>query len=452
MAKINHGLFTSKTSEWETPAELFEQLDAEFHFDLDPAATDENAKCRRYFTLADDGLSQPWAPARVFLNPPYGFQISVIIYLTPLCYNERAMKLTTQVQVGGDIQALIPIINQANAACNHVSKIAFSERIFSRIPLVYRCYHEVRQTFGLPSALTLAIIRKVAAAYTNKERRTQLAVFNSRSLPLYKHRYRRGSTHFYGLRFPVTARLGVDLPTKPCDAVLVLRDGKAFIHQPIDVDCAPTVKPNSFLGIDLGIVNIAVDSDGVVYSGAHLNALRHRHARLRGKLQAKGTKSARRLLRKRRMKESRFARWVNHNISKALVNTAQRHSLGLALEDLKGIRERVTVRHDQRRAAHAWAFQQLRAFLEYKATLAGIALVAVDPRNTSRTCPQCGFVAKANRRSQSQFLCGQCGFAGLADHIAAMNIRGRAVGDRPYAGVLRDSCESASSRQSPYYT
>lgn len=62
----------SKTVEHLTPQPLFDRLDAKYHFTLDPCATAENAKCKRYFTMADDGLKQSWANERVFMNPPYG--------------------------------------------------------------------------------------------------------------------------------------------------------------------------------------------------------------------------------------------------------------------------------------------------------------------------------------------------------------------------------------------
>lgn len=71
MGEFNVGMTTSVTAEWGTPQWLFDQLDAEFHFDLDPCCTTENAKCERFFTLADDGLAQLWT-GRVFMNPPYG--------------------------------------------------------------------------------------------------------------------------------------------------------------------------------------------------------------------------------------------------------------------------------------------------------------------------------------------------------------------------------------------
>ena len=67
-------MFSSATDEWETPQDLFDRYDAVYHFTLDPAATIENAKCDRFFTKEQDGLSQPWGGA-VWLNPPYGRQV-----------------------------------------------------------------------------------------------------------------------------------------------------------------------------------------------------------------------------------------------------------------------------------------------------------------------------------------------------------------------------------------
>lgn len=100
--------------------------------------------------------------------------------------------------------------------------------------------------------------------------------------------------------------------------------------------------------------------------------------------------------------------------------------LASGLPYLKGIRLRVTVRRPQRATLHSWAFGQLRAFVTYKAQRAGVAVHLVDPRNTSRTCPACGHCEKGNRKSQASFVCLSCGFAGLADKIAAVNIGRRA--------------------------
>nr|WP_287489757.1 transposase [Methanothrix sp.] len=128
---------------------------------------------------------------------------------------------------------------------------------------------------------------------------------------------------------------------------------------------------------------------------------------------------------------ARFSRDVNHCISKHIVTKAKDTLRSISLEDLQGIRSRVTVMKAQRRRLHTWNFGLLRTFVEYKAKVAGVPLVFVDPRNTSRTCPSCGHVSKANRPTRDEFRCESCGFAGPADHIAAMNIAFRAEVNQP---------------------
>ena len=68
-------MFSSKTPEWTTPQDLFDRLNEKYHFNLDPASTDENAKCRNHYTLSDDGLTKSWGGYTVFCNPPYGREI-----------------------------------------------------------------------------------------------------------------------------------------------------------------------------------------------------------------------------------------------------------------------------------------------------------------------------------------------------------------------------------------
>ena len=67
--------YSSKTNEWSTPQDFFNELNKEFNFTLDPCATSENAKCTKYFTVEDDGLKQDWSNDVVFMNPPYGREI-----------------------------------------------------------------------------------------------------------------------------------------------------------------------------------------------------------------------------------------------------------------------------------------------------------------------------------------------------------------------------------------
>lgn len=68
---ISPALFSSNSDEWFTPQAIFDGLNQEFHFTLDPCATDQNHKCDKYYTIAEDGLSQDWSSETVFVNPPY---------------------------------------------------------------------------------------------------------------------------------------------------------------------------------------------------------------------------------------------------------------------------------------------------------------------------------------------------------------------------------------------
>jgi len=113
---------------------------------------------------------------------------------------------------------------------------------------------------------------------------------------------------------------------------------------------------------------------------------------------------------------------VNHKIAKTLVHKAVVSRKALALEDLTGLREEVTVRREHRYERHCWAFFQLRLFLAYKAAWAGVPVRLVDPAFTSQTCSVCGQCERANRQSQSSFQCKQCGFCCHADYNAVMNI------------------------------
>jgi putative transposase len=233
---------------------------------------------------------------------------------------------------------------------------------------------------------------------------------------------------------------------------LIRRDGKWFLHATIDVPEAPLLEPaNGFLGVDIGIINIATSSDGNHATGSQLNCYRKRQLRLRKRLQAKKTSSERRLLKKRRRKEARFSADVNHQISQRIVAEAERTGRGIAVEQLGGIRERVRLRKPQRATLHSWAFAQLGSFLDYKARQSGVAFVQVDSAYTSQTCSQCGYVDKRNRRSQAVFECGRCCFVGHADHNAAINIAVRGAerwGEvmRPHAAPTLTASQGGSSK------
>ncbi|MFD9503810.1 RNA-guided endonuclease InsQ/TnpB family protein [Streptomyces sp. NPDC060035] len=204
---------------------------------------------------------------------------------------------------------------------------------------------------------------------------------------------------------------------------LIERDGVLYLIAVCEVPEAPANEnPSGFIGVDLGIVNVATTSTGYRAAGRGLNRYRKRQIELRRKLQTKGTKSARRLLKQRARKEARHAANINHIISKKIVTTAERTGRGIALEDLTGIRDRVRLRKDQRTPLHSWSFHQLGSFIEYKARRAGVPLVYVDPAYTSRQCSACGYTDRKNRVDQATFACRACGVTMHADDNASHNI------------------------------
>jgi putative transposase len=209
---------------------------------------------------------------------------------------------------------------------------------------------------------------------------------------------------------------------------LVYRGGQFFLYATVEMPEDDPIEPKDWLGVDLGIVNLATDSDGNTYSGEKVEEVRRRHHRNRMRAQRKGTKGAKKRLKRLARRESDFRRHENHVVSKAIVARAKDTDRGIALENLEHIRERTTVRARQRSRHSGWAFFQLRAFVEYKARLAGVPVIAVDPRNTSRTCAECGHCDKANRKGQTEFRCHHCGHSANADLNAARNLRIRGLG------------------------
>jgi putative transposase len=338
-------------------------------------------------------------------------------------------------------QALVETMERFNAACNAIAETAFREHTASQVKLHHLVYREVRERFGLSAQMAVRAIGKVVEAY--KRDKTVKPSFRPHGAIVYDDRLlswkgvdRVSMLTLHG-RTVVPVMLGAyhtqRLRRVRGQADLIYRDGQFYVAVVVEVPEPPPLQPDDWLGVDLGIVNIAADSDGQTYSAGQVNGLRKRHQKLRQRLQKKGTKSAKRLLKKRRRKEHRFATDVNHRIAKQLVTKAQDTRRGIALEDLTGIRDRITVSTAQRRRQQSWAFYQLRQFIVYKAKLAGVPVVLVDPRNTSRTCPCCGLIDKRNRPTQASFRCIGCGFAGPADTIAAGNIARRAVVNPPHA-------------------
>lgn len=355
------------------------------------------------------------------------------------------MKLTAMVKLKTtpeQHQALLETLETANAACDSISATAWKNKVFSQFKIHKLTYYEVKDKFGLSAQVVVRCISKVADAYKlNKETQRTFKphgaiAYDDRILRWYVDRQEVSIWSTQGrLRITfVTGQPQLDLlQYQRGESDLAYIRGEFYLLATCEVEDAEEIDPEGVLGVDFGIKNIATTSDGEKFAGNHLNNIRRRRRKQRKKIQKVGTKSARRKLKKLSGKERRHATHVNHVISKQIVEQAQDTNRAIALEELKGIRERVTVRKSQRDDLHSWSFHQLGQFITYKAKRVGVPVIFVDPKYTSQACNKCGSIDKRNRKTQDSFLCVGCGHAAHADHNAALNIsvRGGAAVNPP---------------------
>jgi putative transposase len=350
------------------------------------------------------------------------------------------MKLTAMVKLKATPEqsdALLKTLEQANAACNALSEWAWEHQIFGQYALHRERYAAVRAETGLTAQVVVRCISKVADAYKLDKRTKRVfrphgsIAYDERILRWYVSESRVSIWTVQGrmnIPFVCGERQRELLATQQGETDLAYRDGMWFLLTTCNIEELPLADTSGgVLGVDLGIVQLATDSEGRQYTGEPIRTMRRRIRKHRAGLQHQAAKhhsksAYRRLVRKRR-KVSRYQRWVNHNVSRRLVEAALTSRKALALEDLSGIRERDNgFGREMRWQLGNWAFDQLRQFVVYKAQRAGVPVVFVDPRNTSRTCSACGYCDKANRKSQAHFRCLKCGRVDNADCNAARNI------------------------------
>lgn len=190
----------------------------------------------------------------------------------------------------------------------------------------------------------------------------------------------------------------------------------------LSIEPPHVVQSGKVVGVDLGINRPAVTSEALFLGQKRWKEIEKRYFRLRRSLQSKGTKSAKRHLKKMSQRQKRFRKDCDHVLSKRIVQSVEPGSI-IVLENLTDIRSRTKQRgRKQRRRHHSWSYAQIRAFTAYKAEEQGSTVVVIDPRKTSQRCPKCGFVHKRNRPTQSVFHCLECGYEVNADYAAACNI------------------------------
>ncbi|WP_106403078.1 transposase, partial [Actinocorallia populi] len=275
------------------------------------------------------------------------------------------MKLVVQVKLLPDEATQVVLretLHACNRAANHASRRAFEAGVTGGRALQRLVYAEVK-AMGLSAQPALHAVRKTAGAYATLKANLKVGNYGRegsrrrRAVESKPVRFRKDAAQPFDDRclswqteartvsiWTVCGRVkGIPFQCSPAqltmltergqgESDLVLRGGNWYLYAVCEVPEPEQFDPAAFLGVDLGIVNIATTSDGTRYAGKHLNQVRHRNRRLRQRLQKKGTRSAKRLLRKLSGREARFAADTNHRIAKQLVTEAQRTCRGIALE------------------------------------------------------------------------------------------------------------------------
>jgi len=315
---------------------------------------------------------------------------------------------------------------------------AWKRGIKNKVKLQPFVYAHLRKT--LPAQLSIACITQACAmvkkAVTKPDVERASVGYNfPRSA-----RYADGVLHLRLLHerrdFPITipACYTQYLSWEMREGLLTIdRRGRAYFLFRFQHDAPAPTGDGHVVGIDLGIKNLAVTSDGDVFRAPRTRIMQYRHTRR--ELQAKGTRAARRRLARRRSREQRFMAWKNHNISKQIVNKADT----IVFEDLTHIRPlgrgRTQNARRRNRWLHGWAFRQLQSFTTYKAVKAGKQAVFKNPTYTSQTCSRCGLLGS---RYGDSFVCLHCGFSSDADFNASCMLR------RLHVTQPHSSCDDAS--------
>lgn len=372
-----------------------------------------------------------------------------------------------------DTKALALSMEQYRKACNEVSKFMFNHDFeMSQAKLNRALYHRLRTNYGLKAQMAQSAIRTVVARYRTVK--TQLAQ--------HPYRYNSGKQDQFGNDIWQSAPRDLDWLWRPinfkrpqldlqrsrdwsvkADHVMsintvhgrikvlftcqgfdqyldgtwkfgmakILQSGdKWYMHISATKELPDYVKESSqhVVGIDRGLrfLATAYDEKGKTkfFRGQEVIRKRRKFKKLRAQLQAKGTKSAKRRLKKIGQRENRWMTDINHQLSKTLVDHYGPHTL-FVLENLVNVRfSTEKVAKNKRYEQVSWAFFQLGQFLTYKAHLNGCEVVQVSAKYTSQRCPKCGRIWKNNRKHDYHlYVCDRCGYKSNDDRIGAMNIQ-----------------------------
>lgn len=364
-------------------------------------------------------------------------------------------------------QKIEATLNGFALACNFINT-TIDPKLVNNVRIQTLIYSQVRSQFDLSANLTIRAIARVssnrkAAKLKNKPVKDFCPTSADYDARIFAFREKdwAASLTLIGGREHIKMlvgnyQIGKLKGRKPTSATLCKhRDGSYYIHIQIKDEAPEPTKSDLVIGIDLGRRDIAVTSSGDKWDGKGIQQVRDNFSKVRASLQqkaSKGTRSTRRrarqILQRLSGRERRYQSWLNHNISRTIVNQAKSEGKVIAIEDLTGIRDRTNQQprsKTERRRSNSWAFYQLRIFLEYKAIQAGVKLVKVNPAYTSQMCHKCHHIhpvkGKSYRNGKS-FRCGHCGWHGDSDLNGAMNISVLGAAVNPLGGSVL-SCNIA---------
>lgn len=347
------------------------------------------------------------------------------------------MKLvkTLKFKLLAEAAELLPTVIAYTNAFNYICRIGFDNKKSHSIDLHNLTYKDVRSVFKLPSQLTCSVRNKSSETLNSLKKKKNIYKICPKSKQQ-SIRYDKNSYSLFLDKEQVSLltcsgrkRFTIVISNyhkeffkswKYTSAELCIKKNKVYLNIVFEKDIEDVPTNGTFVGMDRGISNIAVTSDNKFYTGKHVKNISKRYQKLRNRLQRKGTKSAKRHLKKIGNQEKRFKADVNHQISKRIIDSLNPGDT-LVLEDLKGIRAK-RLRKTVRILIHNWSFFQLEQFLLYKGNARGIHILKVEAKYTSQTCSKCGYCSKSNRKTQSSFICRECGFRLNADLNASRNI------------------------------
>jgi len=343
---------------------------------------------------------------------------------------------TIKIKLDIPVETIKPTVDAYTKAFNYTCEIGWNDSDSNGVSLHHKTYKEIREY--LPAQL--AVSARMKATETLKSVKARLKKKQKATCPHAKQIAIRYDARSYNIWFDrnelsiltISGRVKIPiyvpeyfqqyLDWKRCSADLFLRKNKVFLHIVLTKEIADTESTGKVVGIDRGIKKIAVTSENQFFGGSRIKQVSKRYERIRSKLQACGTKEAKRHLRKISKKENRFRNDSNHVIAKQIVGSLNKGDV-IVLEKLTGIRQNVRLRKKQRKDLHKWNFYQFEQFITYKAQAKGIGIEHVDARYTSQRCSVCKYISRSNRQSQAIFKCKQCGFSISADLNASRNIK-----------------------------